>query len=116
MAGGLKCGLIIAVCVRLRLCSGCPETKVLSDLSGWFLALHVLCCWLLCGFAPDPCVCVCVCGVCRYETFELRIIHRRRRTGFEDSKEFPIRKNDLIAGRYQVRWKGSSPCRHGTIL
>lgn len=34
--------------------------------------------------------------------FELRIIHRRRRTGFEDSKEFPIRKNDLIAGRYQV--------------
>jgi hypothetical protein len=38
----------------------------------------------------------------RYETFDLRIIHRRRRTGFEDSKEFPIRKNDLIAGRYQV--------------
>eukprot|EP00879_Flechtneria_rotunda_P007739 GHRR01008112.1.p1 GENE.GHRR01008112.1~~GHRR01008112.1.p1 ORF type:complete len:967 (+),score=418.47 GHRR01008112.1:837-3737(+) len=38
----------------------------------------------------------------RYETFDLRIIHRRRRTGFEDSKDFPIRKNDLIAGRYQV--------------
>ncbi|KAF8057645.1 FUM1 [Scenedesmus sp. PABB004] len=37
-----------------------------------------------------------------YETFDLRVIHRRRRTGFEDSKEFPIRKNDLIAGRYQV--------------
>lgn len=35
--------------------------------------------------------------------FDLRVIHRRRRTGFEDSKEFPIRKNDLIAGRYQVR-------------
>jgi hypothetical protein len=34
--------------------------------------------------------------------FDLRVIHRRRRTGFEDSKEFPIRKNDLIAGRYQV--------------
>mgnify|MGYP001806993016 CR=1 FL=1 len=43
------------------------------------------------------------CTWCRYETFDLRIIHRRRRTGFEDSKEFPIRKNDLIAGRYQVR-------------
>jgi hypothetical protein len=40
--------------------------------------------------------------VSRYETFDLRIIHRRRRTGFEDSKEFPLRKNDLIAGRYQV--------------
>jgi hypothetical protein len=39
----------------------------------------------------------------KYETFELRVIHRRRHTGFEDSKEFPIRKNDLIAGRYQVR-------------
>ncbi|WIA42780.1 hypothetical protein OEZ86_008720 [Tetradesmus obliquus] len=38
----------------------------------------------------------------KYETFELRVIHRRRHTGFEDSKEFPIRKNDLIAGRYQV--------------
>jgi hypothetical protein len=25
-----------------------------------------------------------------------------RHTGFEDSKEFPIRKNDLIAGRYKV--------------
>lgn len=38
----------------------------------------------------------------KYEIFDLKIIHRRRRTGFEDSKEFPIRKNDLIAGRYQV--------------
>lgn len=49
------------------------------------------------------CCCCCCCSVChRYETFDLRIIHRRRRTGFEDSKEFPLRKNDLIAGRYQV--------------
>lgn len=38
----------------------------------------------------------------RYEVFDLRVVHRRRRTGFEDSKEFPIRRNDLIAGRYQV--------------
>lgn len=33
---------------------------------------------------------------------------RRRRTGFEDSKEFPIRRNDLIAGRYQVGGGGGT--------
>ncbi|GIL55001.1 hypothetical protein Vafri_10672 [Volvox africanus] len=38
----------------------------------------------------------------KYEVFELRIIHRRHRTGFEETKDFPIRLNDLIAGRYQV--------------
>jgi hypothetical protein len=32
------------------------------------------------------------------------VIHRKHRTGFEESKDFPIRINDLIAGRYQVRW------------
>ena len=32
----------------------------------------------------------------------LKVIHRRRRTGFEETKDFPIRINDLIAGRYQV--------------
>jgi hypothetical protein len=32
----------------------------------------------------------------------LSVIHRRRRTGFEETKDFPIRVNDLIAGRYQV--------------
>jgi hypothetical protein len=35
----------------------------------------------------------------KYEVFELRIIHRRHRTGFEETKDFPIRLNDLIAGR-----------------
>ena len=40
--------------------------------------------------------------VCRYEIMALRVIHRRRRTGFEETKDFPIRVNDLIAGRYQV--------------
>ena len=34
---------------------------------------------------------------------ELKVIHRRRRTGFEETKDFPIRVDDLIAGRYQVR-------------
>ena len=39
----------------------------------------------------------------RYEVMHLRVIHRRRRTGFEETKDFPIRINELIAGRYQVR-------------
>ena len=30
------------------------------------------------------------------------MIHRRRRTGFEETKDFPIRVDDLIAGRYQA--------------
>lgn len=38
----------------------------------------------------------------KYEVFDLKIIHRRQRTGFEENKDFPIRQNDLIAGRYQV--------------
>ncbi len=41
-------------------------------------------------------------NVRRYEIMTLRVIHRRRRTGFEETKDFPIRVNDLIAGRYQV--------------
>lgn len=44
----------------------------------------------------------------KYEVLNLRVIHRRRRTGFEESKEFPVRINDLIAGRYQV----GSLCLH----
>eukprot|EP00884_Botryococcus_braunii_P011930 jgi/Botrbrau1/20738/Bobra.0058s0066.1 len=38
----------------------------------------------------------------KYEILNLKVIHRRRRTGFEETKDFPIRVNDLIAGRYQV--------------
>ncbi|ERN05239.1 hypothetical protein AMTRI_Chr08g166690 [Amborella trichopoda] len=37
-----------------------------------------------------------------YEIFNLRIIHRKNRTGFEESKDFPIVLNTLIAGRYYV--------------
>jgi hypothetical protein len=29
--------------------------------------------------------------------------NRRGRTGFEETKDLPLRQNDLIAGRYQVR-------------
>ena len=39
----------------------------------------------------------------KYELLNLKIIHRRQRTGFEETKDFPIRVNDLVAGRYQVR-------------
>ncbi|DBA95987.1 TPA: hypothetical protein ACH3X1_001498 [Trebouxia sp. C0004] len=38
----------------------------------------------------------------KYELLNLKVIHRRRRTGFEETKDFPIRVNDLVAGRYQV--------------
>ncbi|KAK3253296.1 hypothetical protein CYMTET_37450 [Cymbomonas tetramitiformis] len=38
----------------------------------------------------------------QYETFDLKVIHRRGHTGFEESKDFPIRMNSIIAGRYQV--------------
>ena len=41
-------------------------------------------------------------ALCRYEILMLKVIHRRRRTGFEETKDFPIRVSDLIAGRYQV--------------
>lgn len=38
----------------------------------------------------------------KYELLSLKVIHRRRRTGFEETKDFPVRVNDLVAGRYQV--------------
>eukprot|EP00435_Cladocopium_sp_Y103_P034273 s2511_g8.t2 len=37
-----------------------------------------------------------------YDSFNLRIIHERDRTGFEETKDFPIRPNSIVAGRYQV--------------
>ncbi|XP_041992596.1 dual specificity tyrosine-phosphorylation-regulated kinase 4-like isoform X2 [Salvia splendens] len=37
-----------------------------------------------------------------FETFNLRIIHRKNRTGFEENKEFPIVINSIIASRYYV--------------
>jgi hypothetical protein len=67
----------------------------------------------------------------RYEVFDLRVIHRRNATGFEHSRELPLRVNDVIAGRYQVgpcfsffvailgragRWQGSSRCTRPGIL
>ncbi|XP_047328728.1 probable serine/threonine-protein kinase dyrk2 isoform X2 [Impatiens glandulifera] len=37
-----------------------------------------------------------------YEIFNLRVIHRKNRTGFEENKELPIVMNSVIAGRYYV--------------
>ncbi|KAL2555665.1 Protein kinase superfamily protein [Forsythia ovata] len=37
-----------------------------------------------------------------YEIFDLRIIHRKNRTGFEENKDLPIVLNSVIAGRYYV--------------
>jgi hypothetical protein len=37
-----------------------------------------------------------------YDAFNLKVIVDRERTGFEESKEFKIVVNSLIAGRYQV--------------
>nr|GMD02103.1 dual specificity tyrosine-phosphorylation-regulated kinase 4 isoform X2 [Ipomoea batatas] len=37
-----------------------------------------------------------------YEVFNLRIIHRKNRTGFEENKDFPIVLNSIVAGRYHI--------------
>ncbi|CAJ1411169.1 unnamed protein product [Effrenium voratum] len=37
-----------------------------------------------------------------FDSFNLRIVHERDRTGFEETKDFPIRLNSIVAGRYQV--------------
>ncbi|KAJ0983908.1 hypothetical protein J5N97_002264 [Dioscorea zingiberensis] len=37
-----------------------------------------------------------------YEIFNLRIVHRKNRTGFEESKDMPIVLNSVIGGRYYV--------------
>ncbi|XP_028556358.1 dual specificity tyrosine-phosphorylation-regulated kinase 4 isoform X3 [Dendrobium catenatum] len=37
-----------------------------------------------------------------FETFDLRIIHRKNRTGFEENKDFQIVLNSVVAGRYYL--------------
>ncbi|KAK9075112.1 hypothetical protein SSX86_003431 [Deinandra increscens subsp. villosa] len=37
-----------------------------------------------------------------YETFNLKIVHRKNRTGFEEDKNFNVVLNSVIGGRYQV--------------
>jgi serine/threonine protein kinase len=42
------------------------------------------------------------CGGTVYDSFNLRVVFERDRTGFEECKEFPIHLNSIIAARYQV--------------
>lgn len=37
-----------------------------------------------------------------YDSFGLRVVFERDKTGFEESKEFPIRMNSVVAARYQI--------------
>nr|XP_043630111.1 uncharacterized protein LOC122601414 [Erigeron canadensis] len=37
-----------------------------------------------------------------YETFNLKIVHRKNRTGFEEDKNFHVVLNSVLAGRYHV--------------
>ncbi|GAB2268788.1 hypothetical protein Dimus_003733 [Dionaea muscipula] len=37
-----------------------------------------------------------------FETFNLKIVHRKNRTGFEEDKNFHVALNSVIAGRYHV--------------
>merc|ERR1711972_242580 len=37
-----------------------------------------------------------------YDSFNLRVVFERDKTGFEESKEFPIRMNTVVAARYQI--------------
>eukprot|EP00697_Spironema_sp_BW2_P006146 gnl/Spiro4/18562_TR9948_c0_g1_i1.p1 gnl/Spiro4/18562_TR9948_c0_g1~~gnl/Spiro4/18562_TR9948_c0_g1_i1.p1 ORF type:complete len:620 (+),score=137.13 gnl/Spiro4/18562_TR9948_c0_g1_i1:71-1930(+) len=37
-----------------------------------------------------------------FESFTLKIVSRKGRTGFEETKEFPIKVHEIIAGRYQI--------------
>jgi len=41
-------------------------------------------------------------GEAEFETLSLRLVHKRRATGFEDTQEMPLAPGDVIAGRYQV--------------
>lgn len=55
-----------------------------------------------------------------YDCFDLKIVYERNRTGFEETKDYPIDINGVIAGRYQVRpllplpntRDACGPCRH----
>jgi len=38
-----------------------------------------------------------------FDTFNLRMVFDREKTGFEETKEFPIVINSIVAGRYQIQ-------------
>lgn len=37
-----------------------------------------------------------------YDCYNLRVVFDREKTGFEETKDFPIVINSIVAGRYQV--------------
>jgi len=37
-----------------------------------------------------------------YDVMHLKVITQRNKTGFEETKDFPIQINSVIAGRYQI--------------
>jgi serine/threonine protein kinase len=37
-----------------------------------------------------------------FDSFPLKVVFERDKTGFEESKEFPIKVNSVVAGRYQI--------------
>ena len=37
-----------------------------------------------------------------YDCFDLKIVYERNKTGFEETKDFPIEMGGVIAGRYQI--------------
>lgn len=37
-----------------------------------------------------------------YDCFDLKIVYERNKTGFEETKDYPIEINGVIAGRYQI--------------
>ena len=37
-----------------------------------------------------------------YDCFDLKVIYDREKTGFEESKDFPIVPNTMVAGRYRI--------------
>ena len=38
----------------------------------------------------------------KYDVLNLKVVHPRYKTGFEETKDIVFRRDDLIAGRYQV--------------
>lgn len=46
---------------------------------------------------------------CNLSFFNLKVVFRQKHTGFEPTHEFPIRKHDIIAGRYEIlKYLGSA--------
>ena len=44
-----------------------------------------------------------------FVTFNLPIVHRLHRTGFEEEKDFPVRIGDVVAGRTSSRSTSEAP-------